>query len=228
MFRNLLVATSLLAVAAVAEAEITDVCVEPQYAGYLSDSATHVFSFDLMVGITGDDAWTVAGGPALMVPWVTVTGATFYQDPMGSIYQPDPDLFPFYPDLQYDSFYTTHLGWPNTPDRGVIPGLMLESVDLPTELIAEWYWTPDGNYYPGDFIIARFTVVAPPDADPASTYADIDVLVGSLMTAPIRYQVHVPIPEPTSLVLLALAASALVCRRCRASITSTHVEEVRC
>ncbi len=228
MCKKLLGAISMLAAAAVASAEITDVWVEPQYVGHLSDSTTHVYSFDLMVEITGDDAWTVAGGVALMVPWATVTGATFYQDPLGSLYQPDPGLFPYFPDLQYDSFYTTHLGWPNTPDQGVTPNFAGYPGDTDTTLGFAWYLSPDGNYYPGDFTIARFTVLAPPDADPATTYVEIDMLVGSLETSPVWFQAHISIPEPTSLMLLALAGSALVCRWYRASITSTHAEENRC
>jgi hypothetical protein len=177
MFRNYLVATLSAAFVALASASLTPY-VEPVYEGYLSDETTYVCSFDLKVSVSEGDAWAVAGGPAVGVPWNKLYGGTFYQDPENDTNPPDPALCDFPPcDYFYTSFYTTHLGWPNTPDRGVSPGFGYGPGDTPTGLRADWFWTPDGNYYPGEFTIARFTVV--PD-DPNSWCAEIDMLIGSI------------------------------------------------
>jgi len=200
-------------VAAVANAAL-EPHVDPVFQGYLSDGTTHVYSFDMMVNVSGDDRWQVAGGPWVGAPWITLTNAVFYQDPMGGDTQPDPALFGDWPDTAYDTFYTTHLGWPNTPERGPAPSFAVGPINQPAQLIADWFQIPDGNCYPGDFTIARFTVVAPPDADPSVTYAEIDMLIGSLEVLEcMAFQAHIPIPEPASLGLLALGSLALLRRR---------------
>jgi len=213
--KKLLAVASILgvaAVAAVANAQLS-AYVEPVYQGYWPDETTYVYSYDLKVEVAGEDAWTVAGGPEVGDPWIVLTGGTFYQASMGGYTQPDPAILPEFPDLEYDTFYTTPLGWPNTEDQGESPGFAVGPIDNPTNLIADWFWTPDGYYYPGDFTIARFTAVAPPEADPATTYADIDVLVGSLAVPPFLFTDRIGIPEPASVALLALGALALLRRR---------------
>ena len=213
MSMKLFVAIPILALSALANAEIS-AYVEPVYEGFLTEyPTTYVFSYDLKVSITEGDAWTVAGGPDIGEPWIRLYGGVFFQHPMGSAGSPDPYLFWWYPDLRYDTFYTTHLAWPNTDDMGGTPGFAVGPIDNPTNLIADWFWTPDGNDYPGDFTIARFTVIAPPDADPATTYAHIDMLVGSREGGLIPFQATVGIPEPGSLALLALGGLALLRRR---------------
>lgn len=164
MVRKLLAVGSMLAVAGMASADITNIDFVHVFEGNLPDSGIYVSSWDLVVTIEGDDAWTIAGGRQVGEPWIWVCGATFYQDPVGSDTQPNPVSFEYFPDLQYDSFYTTHLGWPNTPDQGTAPSFAFGPINEPTRLIADWWLTPDGNFYPGDFTIARVTVV-PDDED---------------------------------------------------------------
>jgi hypothetical protein len=216
MFGKLLWPTSILAVAAAASADISP-HVEPVYEGFLTEyPTTYVYSYDLKVAVPEGDAWTVAGGPAVGEPWIRLYGGVFFQHPMGSDGPPDPDDFPQFPDLRYDTFYTSPLCWPNVEDPSwpcFGCGFAYGPISEPTQLIADWFWTPDGNDYPGDFTIARFTVIAPPDAGPATTYAEISVQVGSLETPPLLFQTTYGIPEPGSLALLALGGLALLRRR---------------
>ena len=206
MLKKLFVATALVAVTSVASAGIT-ASVVPYSEGVLSDGVTAYSSWDLQVTVTGDDAWTVAGGPAVGVPWVNLTGGTFYQDAMNDTNPPNPAFFVYFPDSEYTSFYTTHLGYPNTADVGLSPGFAFGPADTPTALNADWFWTPDGNFYPGTFTIARLTVLPTDD----NWLGTIDMLVGSLDVAP--FQFTAVIPEPASLALLALGGLALIRRR---------------
>jgi hypothetical protein len=217
MSRKLFGAISILAVAAVAGADISGGYVKV-YEGpveWPGGSVPYVHCYDLQVTVVGDDAWTVGAGCEVGLPWITLTGATFFQHPFGGDVQGIPESFSFWLyQLQWDTFYTTHRGFPNTPNQGEVPGIAFGPINEPTALTADWFCIPDGNFYPGTFTIARFTVLAPPDADPATTYADIDMLVGSLETVPpIGFQAHVPIPEPASVALLALGGLALLGRR---------------
>jgi hypothetical protein len=175
MFRQLLAGTLTLLVAALANGSLTP-HVEPVYEGYLSDGTTYIYSFDLRVSVPEGDAWTVAGNPSVGEPWNKLHGGTFYQHTYDAN-PPDPSFCDFPPcDYYYTSFYTTHLGWPNTPDQGLSPGFAFGPGDEPTALRADWFCVPDGNDYPGDFTIARFTVI--PD-DPNWWCTEIDMLVGS-------------------------------------------------
>jgi hypothetical protein len=190
MLKKLVVAASILAGGALANAAITHIQMVPVYQGIISDDLTPetwVDVHDLVVTIEGDDAWTVAGGAQVGLAWMTVCGGAFFQHAAGSTTQPNPLFFWVYPALEYDSFYTTHLGWPNTDDLGVAPGFAYgpEEDNLPsTRLNADWFWTPDGNYYPGTYTIARVTIA--PD-DPEYWAAEVAVQVGSLDTAPFLY-----------------------------------------
>ena len=134
-------------------------------------------SYDLQVTVTGGDAWTVAGGD----PWAIVTGGTFYQDPNHDYVPPDP----WYPDSEFTSFYTTHLCYPNTADACVSPGFAYGPYDTPTTLNAYWFWTPDGNFYPGTFTIARLTVL--PDSPEWCWCLEINVEIGSINVAPFEW-----------------------------------------
>lgn len=182
MLRQLLLATSVLVASTAARAEISGIYLEPVYEGYLTEQPeTYVACYDLKIEITGADAWTIAGGSEPDEPWIYLCGGMFFQHPLGSDGPPDPDLFEQYPDLRYDSFYTSHLGWPNTDDQG--SGGASGAINEPTRLTANWFWTPDGNFYPGTFTIARYTVI--PDGPDWCT--EVHVQVGSIETAPVDF-----------------------------------------
>jgi hypothetical protein len=184
MLKRLLVTASILAAPVAARPDISP-HVELVYEGFLTEyPTTYIFCYDLMVEITGEDAFTVFGGPVVGEPWIRLYGGVFFQHPVGSDGPPDPDDFPQFPDLQYDTFYTSPFCWPNVEDPSwdcFKVGFAYAPISEPTRLIADWFLVPDGNDYAGDFTIARFTVI--PD-DPEWWCAEIDVLVGSREVVP--------------------------------------------
>jgi hypothetical protein len=211
MCKRMAAVASVLVVSAAARADVSGSYVKV-YEGpveWLGGSVPYIYCYDLQVTVTGDDRWTAAGGCEVTTPWITLTGATFFQHPFGG--DGPPSLFWW--NEEYDCFYTTPLAFPNSFLNIVDPIFAFDPINEPTALTCVWAWIWQG-YLPGEFTIARFAVLAPPDADPATTYADIDMLIESLeMSPPIRYEAHVPIPEPGSLALLALGGLALLHRR---------------
>jgi hypothetical protein len=213
MLRKLFTIVSVVLVGAVASADISGSVVEVSSGTLINppNIGTPYVCYDLQVTVTGDDAWTVAGGPTVGAPWVTLTGGTFYQSPFNDTNPPNFGFFtePGFEDAQWTSFYTTHLGYPNMAGISVPPGFAYGPADTDTALVADWFWTPDGNYYPGTFTIAQFTVL--PDAD--EWWATGNVLIGSLECMPQPFEFVVGVPEPASLVLFALIGLALRGRR---------------
>jgi hypothetical protein len=184
VFPKLLVVAAFFGVTAIASAGIT-VSVVPYYEGPLPSAGTYVYSYDLQVTVTGDDAWSVAGGVHVGTPWISVYGGTFYQAPVNDANPPNPLFFAYFPDSEFTSFYTTHLGYPNIEGTspGVSPGFAFGPADTPTALVANWFLTPDGNNYPGTFTIARFTVIP----DGPDWCGEVHVLVGSVHVAPVYF-----------------------------------------
>lgn len=214
MFKRVLISTVLLFGVAAAGAGIS-AGVVPVYGGFLSDGTTRIYSYDLRVTVDENDAWTCAGGAEIGVPWVTVTGGTFYQNAVNDSNPIYPALIEFVPDSQWSSFYTTHRGYPNTAEQGAPASFALGPVDTPTALTADWFCLPDGNCYPGTFTIARFTVIPTVDSG-AGCYATVDVQIGASVSGGNVFHYHhevLSVPEPGGLALLALSVFVVSRRR---------------
>ncbi len=206
MFHRIVCATLMCAVVSAANADIS-LHVESRYEGFLSDETTYVYSYDLMVEVTGDDRWQTAGGLHVGVPWITLEGGSFYQHPLCDTNPANPDLFAEFPDSEYTSFYTTPASYPDIAEMGDSPSFAYGPADTPEALCADWFRTPEPPpYQPGDFTIARFSIVP----DNGEWSAVIDMQAGSLEgMVPFYYAM----PEPGSLSLLALGALVSLRRR---------------
>ena len=199
MLKRLFVGTVLVAAVSVASAEIT---ASVLFLGsHVLDGSggqpagTEVWVLDLQVTVTGDDAWVFAGGPTVGVPWITLRHGTFFQATVNDGNPPYPALFPFVPDSQWTSFYTTPLGYPNTPDHGIPVSFVAGPIDNPRALIAEWFCPPDGDNYPGTFTIARFAIIPDPPPNEDIRFF-MDMQIGSRETPPFRLTWCWPLTVP--------------------------------
>ena len=209
MLKKLIATAAVLTVVAAASATITawhDPAGEPSYTGTLTTGdAYEVYRIYAEVtttpGMTEDDDWTTSGLD------IALTGATFFQESVFGGNPPNPALFPSFPDVEWDTYYTSPADYPNTTYDGAIVGIAF-SDDTATALNTDWFDTHEtGN---GVFVLASMTVIAdapgPWEGTGLMQYAAADT-GGTLFDLPIF------IPEPASLALVALGGLALIRRR---------------
>jgi hypothetical protein len=173
--------------------------------GRLPESDFEFFTYRVQVhvsttpGHADDDDWTAAGLDA------SLTGGVFYQDPHNGHNPPNPDFFAAWPDLEYDSYYTSPGNYPNTDYDGTF--VSFDPWDTDTRLGADWFDTVDtGN---GDFVIAQFTVL-PDEPDWVVTGL---LLYAAADTGGQLFEYAFTIPEPGVLALLTVGVLAVVRRR---------------
>ncbi len=203
MFK-IMIAMAVLVITASANATIT----AGHYlweSGTLPDSGEAFVSYRIWVdvgyspGSPEEDDWWAAGLNA------DLTGGIFYQDPHGAN-PPNPAYFDSYPDLEYDSYYTSPGDYPNTDYYGAYAGGSFPPED-PWELDTDWFDTIDtGN---GNFVIAQFTVL-PTDPDWIVTG---HVQYASRHSGSEIFDYFFTIPEPATLSLLGLGVLAIARRR---------------
>ena len=197
---RILVAIAVLTVVATAYGDWMIASHELWSAGTLPGSGLPYVSYRILVDVLAEpgDEWTAAGLD------LELNGGTFYQDPLGA-HPPNPALFPVFPDLELDSYYTSPGDYPNTAFDGHLVGIA-STDDTDTVLDTDWFDTIDsGN---GEFVIAQITVL-PTDPDWIGT-GRLDYAGrhsgGTLSSYAFT------IPEPATLFLLGLGVLAVVRR----------------
>ena len=197
MLKKLLATTVVLAMVAVANADITASWTETPTAGTLADGRA-VDVYQIMVTVEPTDDWTTAG----LV--LDVVGSTFHQAEFSGN-PPNPGLWPVpFPDLEFDTFYTSTADWPTAAYDGGIVGFAVSN-DTDTQLATDWFDTADGGDGT-DMVIAQFGVIA----DTSYTLQG-ELLYGAVATGGQLFSMI--IPEPGTLALLALGGLALIRRR---------------
>ena len=198
MLKKLLATTAVLMFVAVASADVAITLVPVDNTAF---SIQPAYTYDLTVAISGDDDWTCSNASA------DVTGGYMWNDIVSL--DLNPPVFPT-GDTQFTTFYSIPAGYPNAANVVFASFAAGPNEDGPpmTHTDADWFdTTNDGD---GTYTIARYTIV--PDVDPGWTFH----LAGNVVIASTSGQYH-PfeffIPEPSSLVLLALGGLALILLR---------------
>jgi len=207
MLKKLIATLSVLSLVVVASANT--VTLEPvSYVRPAMDIAENIDAFeaggwetyDLVVHVDADDAWTTA--------YALATADLFWDHLQGGD-TADPGNFGYFGLLEYDTFWTSSEDYPNVDTGGTdttfAPGNPLQNTATVKE--AEWYVDPvEPNVGSGDWTIARYTV-----ATGQTLCVEGNLYYTSTLGEPQPYAVCVP--EPASLGLLGLGALALIRRR---------------
>jgi hypothetical protein len=139
------------------------------------------YTFDLVVEVEEGDDWTAILAEAELTD---CPDCMFYQEPTFGDDWPQPNFFGFVPELEFDSWYTTGAGFPNT-DHSPPEGNGFAEIDNQDQYLrAVWFdrSEPGG----GAFVLARYTIMVPegslivPGVVPAGDANDAPV-VGTLV-----------------------------------------------
>ena len=108
-------------------------------------------TYDLEIELPGD-----SGGWVMTAASTTTGAGTFFEHPAGGNGPPDPALFVAFPQLEFDSFYTTPEYFPNTQTTGDLT-FAPSPVHTPTSRSAAWLDTPP-IAGAGTWVVARYSI----------------------------------------------------------------------
>ena len=180
-------------------------------------------AFDLKVNIPAGDDWTSTAINAEIL----VNDKHWYKDALGANTQPNPAFFAVFPSLQWDTFFTTPGGWPNTAGQGATPGFAQPPAPTISRNLVEAIWFDTVNTGGGNWTIARLTLwsqnprdryeVGPLGATGlgalvARVTGTTTHAVGGGTLVPFSLGIY-QIPEPATLSLLALGGLVGLIRR---------------
>ena len=170
--------------------------------GTLPSSGSAYYNFRLLIDVSQSDDWTVVNTA------INLSGATFYQDAFGGDGPPNSLLFPSFPDVEYDSYFTVPKGYPNSTAGGS-PNFSDGPSWTSTSVTADWF---DSTAIPGDgsWYLGSLTLLTTGTWSGTVSGGYTVASTGGYLWS---YSFDIPIPEPGSLALLALGGLALIRRR---------------
>lgn len=196
MFRSALAVAALLAAGRTGAGISTSLVEIPNGLG------PGFLTYDLVVHVSGEDHWTSTSLHG------SVVRAKFYHHWGGGNTQPNPHYFPYFPELQWDTFITTPEGWPNTPTQGQPPGCAGLCTMTATQIDISYFDTPPNNG-DGDWVVARISVEPLGPAWQVKLWGAQTTVKGQATLYPYSFTV----PEPSGLLLLAASAGLAALRR---------------
>jgi hypothetical protein len=204
--KALFVLLSLVSVVAIASADITT-SMNSSAPWVRTIDGQPAYVFRLRINLTPGDDWTNASIFFQQIhPFLT-----WYQSPSNDGNPPDPSLFGTYPNSQWTSYYTSPADYPTSSYDGGIVGITSISEGGWT-LDTDWYDSVTGPLGASGAVIGQFTL--------RSSFGSWTGFVGSATgsvgsaqqgSVPFSYDLYVP--EPTTVVLLALGGLSLMRRR---------------
>jgi hypothetical protein len=158
------------------------------------------YTFDLGVTVSADDDWLLTRSAATITD---CPDCVFYQHPTYDGDWPQPSFFGLVPELEFDSFYTTPTGFPNT-DVAPSGGAGFAEGPDKEDCYQSAVWFDTANTGAGSYVVARYTVCGDMcDGATMTIYGNSHIYSdGGGVDHPFEFSFTVP--EPASLALLGL------------------------